>query len=105
MANGVELRAPFLDATLFDIVARIPAAVRLASAKQLLRDAVQELPPWVNGPKRCFQFPFADWMDGEWQPVFAGIDARSPVATETWYRKVCLYVLDHWIDRMNRDGC
>jgi asparagine synthase (glutamine-hydrolysing) len=105
MANGVELRAPFLDATLFDIVARIPAAVRLASAKKLLRDAVQELPPWVNAPKRCFQFPFADWMDGEWQPVFAGVDQRFPVATETWYRKVCVYVLEHWIDRMNGNGC
>jgi hypothetical protein len=36
-------RAPFLDATVFDVIARIPAAVRLASAKQLLRDAVHEL--------------------------------------------------------------
>jgi asparagine synthase (glutamine-hydrolysing) len=68
MANGVELRAPFLDSTLFDVVARVPAAVRLASAKRLLRDAVQELPPWVTGPKRCFQFPFDEWIDGEWQP-------------------------------------
>ena len=105
MASGVELRAPFLDATLFDIVAKVPAAVRLASAKQLLRDAVHELPPWVAGPKRCFQFPFDDWIDGEWRPMFAGLDARSPVPTETWYRKVCLYVFDHWVDRMKTDGC
>jgi asparagine synthase (glutamine-hydrolysing) len=105
MACGVELRAPFLDATLFETLARVPSAIRLASAKRLLRDAVQELPPWVSGPKRCFQFPFEDWVAKEWRPVFAGLDARSPVSTGTWYRKVCLYVLEHWIDRMKSDGC
>jgi asparagine synthase (glutamine-hydrolysing) len=104
MACGVELRAPFLDATLFDTVAKVPSAVRLASAKRLLRDAVAELPPWVSGPKRCFQFPFEDWAANEWRPVFVGIDARSPVPTETWYRKVCLHVLDHWMARMRADG-
>jgi asparagine synthase (glutamine-hydrolysing) len=104
MACGVELRAPFLDATLFDTVAKIPSPIRLAAAKRLLRDAVGELPPWVSGPKRCFQFPFEDWAANEWRPVFADIDARSPVPTETWYRKVCLHVLDHWMTRMKRDG-
>jgi len=104
MACGVELRAPFLDATLFETVAKVPARIRLASAKRLLRDAVTELPPWVFGPKRCFQFPFEDWVANEWRSDFAGIDARSPVPTETWYRKVSLYVLDHWMARMKLDG-
>jgi asparagine synthase (glutamine-hydrolysing) len=104
MACGLELRAPFLDVTLFEAVARVPAAIRLASAKQLLRAAVPELPAWVSGPKQCFQFPFADWMDGEWRPVFTDIDARSPVATGTWYRKWCLLVLHDWIERMKRHG-
>jgi asparagine synthase (glutamine-hydrolysing) len=104
MACGVELRAPYLDATLFETLAKVPSEVRLASSKRLLRDAVGELPPWVVGPKRCFQFPFEDWAANEWRPVFAGIDARSPVPTETWYRKVCLHVLDHWMARMKLDG-
>jgi len=104
MACGVELRAPFLDATLFDIVARVPSSIRLAAGKRLLRDAVAELPPWVAGPKRCFQFPFADWAEGAWATVFAGTDARSPVRAETWYRKMCVHVLEHWLHRMKADG-
>lgn len=104
MACGVELRAPFLDTTLFDVLSRIPSSERLASAKRFLRDAVTELPPWVTGPKRCFQFPFDAWVSGEWRPVFAEVEQNSPVPTETWYRKMCLHVLDHWIDRMKSDG-
>lgn len=104
MACGVELRAPYLDAPLFDTLARVPAPIRLAAAKRLLRDAVEELPPWVTGPKRCFQFPFDEWAALEWRPIFDGIEARSPVPTETWYRKMCLHVLEHWMDRMKADG-
>ena len=105
MACGLELRAPFLDRVLFDVTAAVPPAVRLHSAKQLLRDAVHELPPWVTGPKRCFQFPFADWLDGEWREVFAAADARSPVRTGTWYRQWCLLVLNDWMERMKVDAC
>ena len=103
MACGLELRAPFLDRVLFDVTAAVPPAVRVNSAKQLLRDAVHELPPWVMGPKRCFQFPFADWLDGEWREVFAAVDARSPVPTGTWYRQWCLLVLNDWMERMKTD--
>jgi len=105
MACGLELRAPFLDRVLFDVTAAVPAAVRLNPAKQLLRDAVPELPAWVTGPKRCFQLPFADWLDGEWREVFGAVDARSPVPTGTWYRQWCLLVLDDWIKRMTTCGC
>lgn len=104
MACGLELRAPFLDRVLFDVVARVPPAVRLGAAKQMLRDAVHELPPWVTGPKRCFQFPFADWLDGEWRHMFDAA-VPSPVPTGTWYRKWCLFVLTDWMERMKADGC
>ena len=105
MACGVELRAPFLDRQLFEIVASVPAAVRLAAAKKLLRDAVPELPEWVNGPKRCFQFPFDEWAAHEWRPLFDAADADSPVPTGTWYRKLSLLVLKQWMERMKMHGC
>ncbi len=101
MACGVELRAPFLDGPLFDTLSRIPASIRLASAKRLLRQAVPELPPWVDGPKRCFQFPFDEWASREWRGVFAGADAHSPVPLGTWYRKLSIVVLTDWMEKMN----
>lgn len=104
MACGIELRAPFLDRVLFDATAAVPPAARLTASKQLLRDAVPELPPWVGGPKRCFQFPFADWSKGEWRDTFAGVDARSPVPTGAWYRQWCLMVLGDWMERMKTHG-
>ncbi|HEX8031737.1 MAG TPA: asparagine synthase-related protein, partial [Vicinamibacterales bacterium] len=104
MACGVELRAPFLDRVLFDATAAVPSAVRLTASKQLLRDAVPELPAWVGGPKRCFQFPFADWSKGEWRDTLAAVDAWSPVPTGPWYRQWCLMVLGDWIERMKVHG-
>jgi asparagine synthase (glutamine-hydrolysing) len=104
MACGLELRAPFLDTRLFDVVRRVPASLRISPAKQLLREAVPELPEWVSGPKRCFQFPFAAWAEREWRPVFADADAASPVPAGTWYRRWSVLVLKHWIERMRVHG-
>src|SRR5438046_9671198 len=65
MAHGLELRVPFVDARLFDALVAIPGSVRLRKGKQLLLDAVPEIPAWVrNQPKRGFRFPFEDWMRG-----------------------------------------
>lgn len=102
MAFGVELRTPFLDGDLFDAVAGIPAAERLASGKRLLRDAVPSLPDGVAWhPKRCFQFPFDDWLDQEWQQIFASIERTCPVPAGRWYRKWSVFVLEHWLGTMN----
>jgi asparagine synthase (glutamine-hydrolysing) len=101
MARGVELRTPFLDGGLFDAVARIPAAERLAPGKRLLLDAVPNLPDGVaSSPKRCFQFPFDDWLDQEWQQLFASIERTCPVPAGKWYRKWCVFVLEHWLRTM-----
>ena len=101
MAWGVELRTPFLDAGVFDAVSRIPAAVRLRAGKGLLLDAVPEIPWWVVAqPKRCFQFPFEQWLGGEWRDVFAQVSRTCPVPTETWYRKWSVFMLERWVERV-----
>jgi asparagine synthase (glutamine-hydrolysing) len=103
MAWGLELRVPFLDPVVVSTLSGIPAAQRLRPHKRLLLDAVPEIPDWVaNQPKRGFMFPFQQWLDGEWRDIFAEIDRTSPVPTETWYRKWCVFVLDRWIDGLNR---
>ena len=98
MAHGLELRTPFLDGPLVEVLARLPAEVRAAPGKDLLRRAVPELPAWVTArPKQCFQFPFERWLGGEWSDVDGDAARRCGVATDTWYRKWSIYVLESWM--------
>ncbi|HYE88467.1 MAG TPA: asparagine synthase (glutamine-hydrolyzing) [Vicinamibacterales bacterium] len=101
LAWGLELRTPFLDSAVFDTARRIPAAVRLRRGKQLLLDAVPEVPAWVaRRSKACFQLPFGEWLNGEWRDTFAEIDRQSPVATQTWYRSWTLFMFERWRERL-----
>lgn len=101
MAWGLELRVPFLDGPLVETLRSIPASVRLQPGKQLLLQAVPEIPEWVAGrPKRGFMFPFERWLGAEWRDVFDGVAPASTVPLDTWYRKWCVFVLQHWVDRM-----
>lgn len=100
MAWGLELRVPFVDRTLVEAVARIPATIRLAPGKQLLLDAVPEIPEWVrNRPKQGFTFPFGDWIAGEWRDVFRRIELESPVRLKNWYRTWCLFALENFLEK------
>lgn len=103
MASGLELRTPFLDAGVVDAVTRLPASIRLQPGKALLRRAVPELPPWIAGqPKRCFQFPFARWVDGEWQDAFTVRAHAHPAPAETWYRQWCVFSMESWMANVKR---
>ncbi|MGE3489588.1 MAG: asparagine synthase (glutamine-hydrolyzing) [Vicinamibacterales bacterium] len=100
MAWGLELRTPYLDAGVLDTVSRIPAATRLRPGKRLLLDAVGEVPSWVaSQPKRCFQFPFEQWLEAEWREIFAGVGRNCPVKAVTWYQKWSIFMLQHWIEQ------
>lgn len=100
MAWGLELRTPYIDAGVFDAVSRVPAGVRIGPGKRLLLDAIPEIPRWVAlQPKLCFQFPFAQWLEGEWRDVFADVTRTAPVPTETWYRKWSVYMFERWLER------
>jgi asparagine synthase (glutamine-hydrolysing) len=100
MAWSLELRVPFVDSRLVEAIQRIPAALRLAKGKQLLLDAVPEIPQWVRErPKQGFTFPFRNWISGEWQDVFHRIEASSPVRLKNWYRTWCLFALESFLER------
>ena len=101
MAHGLELRVPFLDLPLAATLARLPAALRLRAGKQLLLDAVPEVPAWIaRQPKRGFMFPFDQWLGAEWREVFGALDHRCPVPTQTWYRKWAVFVLERWVEKL-----
>jgi asparagine synthase (glutamine-hydrolysing) len=96
MASGLELRVPFVDSSLLEAVGSIPSHLRLAAGKQLLIQALPELPEWlVNRPKRGFAFPFEQWMDQEWQGYFNQVKG-SGIALNPWYRRWSLAVFEQW---------
>ncbi len=98
MAWGLELRVPFVDRRLVDAISFIPAHIRLAKGKQLLLDAVPEIPSWIAGrPKRGFAFPFDRWLSAQWGDLFEQIRRTSPVPLTTWYRQWCLFTLNHFL--------
>jgi len=98
MAHGLELRVPFVDKVLFDSIAQIPAPIRLRSGKQLLLEAVPEIPQWVfEHPKRGFLFPYEKWLDAKWGETFRSANTRIPFSNPSWYQRWAVFMLEHWI--------
>jgi len=101
MAWGLELRIPLVDRVLLEAIASIPSSIRLASGKQLLIQAVPELPSWVvNRPKQGFFFPFQKWITGEWSDYFRVVDSQNNISLEAWYRRWSLTILYYWWERI-----
>jgi asparagine synthase (glutamine-hydrolysing) len=87
MAHGLELRVPFVDVRMIESISGIPAAQRLRQGKQLLLEAVPEVPEWVrNQPKRGFRFPFQNWMENGFSQILDDANRESPVPLNAWYR-------------------
>lgn len=98
MACGLELRVPLADRKLIDALAPIPAQMRLGPGKQLLLDAVPEIPTWIaQRPKRGFSFPFDKWICEQWQDIFEETDRLPGPVLSTWYRHWCLFTLNHFL--------
>jgi asparagine synthase (glutamine-hydrolysing) len=74
MAHGLEIRVPFLDQRLLNLVHSIPGQIRLpgkAPGKHLLRRACADLlrPEILAQPKRGFTLPLRRWMLGSLRPM------------------------------------
>lgn len=69
MANAMELRVPFLDHRLVELMPRVPTALKLrwGTGKRLLRQTIgRKLPRFVlRRPKRGFPVPVSAWMRGQ----------------------------------------
>jgi asparagine synthase (glutamine-hydrolysing) len=98
MACGLELRVPFVDRVLLEAIASIPSPLRLSPGKQLLIDAVPELPNWViNRPKKPFAFPFERWLAGEWHDLLPDFEHNcKKIPLKNWSRRWSLSILQHW---------
>lgn len=73
MARGLEVRAPFLDAQLVDLVLRMPPRYkyRAGATKRVLRRAVGDKLPaeLLKRPKKGFGIPVARWLRGPLAPL------------------------------------
>ncbi len=69
MANGLEVRVPFLDHTLVDYVFSLPADFKIYKGfrKRILKDAFREdLPAELyKRPKKGFEVPLLKWFNNE----------------------------------------
>jgi asparagine synthase (glutamine-hydrolysing) len=77
MAHSLEARSPLLDHKLMEFAAALPARlkVRGGEKKVILRDAMRDLLPAeiLDGPKRGFQVPMAEWLRGPLRPMLADL--------------------------------
>jgi len=106
MSAGLELRVPMLDHTVFSALAKIPASLRLRQDKQLLLDAVPEIPLWVSQRKKhAFLFPYQDWLESsQWGDRFRHAGVGLPVPLVSWYQKWSIFMLKHWMEREGLKG-
>ncbi|AVH62385.1 MULTISPECIES: asparagine synthase (glutamine-hydrolyzing) [unclassified Nostoc] len=97
MSWGLELRVPLVDQALLEAIASIPSTMRLAQGKQLLVQAIPELPSWLlNRPKRGFFFPFQQWIEKDWSDYFPAQELGKDINLKLWYRNWSLAILHHW---------
>ncbi len=78
MANGLEVRCPFLDAEVVELALRIPSSLRLG--KRVLKRAFRGLVPRsiLERRKQGFGVPLAEWLRGDLRPMLG--DATASLA-------------------------
>ncbi|HEX6903288.1 MAG TPA: asparagine synthase (glutamine-hydrolyzing) [Thermoanaerobaculia bacterium] len=91
MARGLEARSPFLDHRLAELVATMPAHLKMRgrTLKYLLRRvAVPYLPEAIlKRPKQGFMFPLGYWMRGPLLPVLRHLLSTSALVEEGIFRR------------------
>jgi asparagine synthase (glutamine-hydrolysing) len=69
MANGLEVRTPFLDHELMNFAFSIPSNFKIDGQmkKKIVQDAARDILPEIlyNRPKKGFEVPLGDWMRNE----------------------------------------
>jgi asparagine synthase (glutamine-hydrolysing) len=81
MANGLEVRCPFLDSDVVDLALRMPTAIR--RGKAVLRRAFRDLLPRsiLQRGKMGFGVPLTEWLRGPLRPMLqdamASLQKRS----------------------------
>lgn len=124
MANGLELRSPFLDTALIEFAQGLPDGWRIRGRelKTLLRRAFPDLLPAeiVNRPKMGFGVPLPTWFRTHWRgptedlllspgarilqwvrpgPIRAALSAHQTGRADHGHAIWALLVLERWLKR------
>ena len=90
MANGLEVRCPFLDHRLVGFAAALPSRLKLGArtGKIALRQAFADrLPPSVFArPKKGFEMPIASWLTGQLADLTRRAIDPTHLATQGLFR-------------------
>ena len=90
MAHSLEARVPLLDPVVANIALALGSShkVRGFSKKRLLRRAATPLlpEPIVEGPKRGFMIPLADWLRADLQPLARDVLSPSNLKRQGFFR-------------------
>src|SRR5207247_1604171 len=78
MANGLEVRCPFLDAEVVELALRIPSSLRMG--KRVLKRAFRGLVPRsiLERRKQGLGVPLTEWLRGDLRPML--VDAVESLA-------------------------
>ncbi len=101
MACGLEVRAPFLDARLVDMIEALPAGYKYGRGrtKRLLKRAASGRLPaaTLSRPKKGFGIPVACWLRGPLLPLLANLLDRDRLKRQGLFRpdEVHRRVLEH----------
>lgn len=99
MANSLEIRSPFMDHTLVEFAARIPAEmkVRRGRLKHILREVARRHLPeaLVNRPKQGFGFPLGIWMRTALRGQLEAVSAESRLVQEGVFERRAVERLVH----------
>lgn len=91
MANGLELRVPFLDHKLVEFSAALPDSSKLGKrgGKSLLREAMEGVLPQaiLHRPKKGFPVPIASWLRGPLRQFTRDHLLSSGSACNSWLER------------------
>src|SRR5207247_374586 len=95
MANGLEVRCPFLDREVVDLALRIPSSLRMG--KRVLKRAFRGLLPRsiLGRGKMGFGLPLAEWLRGDLRPLLEESMASLSKRTVIQPAEVRRYLSEH----------
>jgi asparagine synthase (glutamine-hydrolysing) len=91
MANSLEVRSPFLDHEFMQVVARLPARMKMqrGETKRILKQALR---PWlpehlIYRSKQGFRVPLADWFRNELRTMPEDVLLDRRALDRGWFRE------------------
>lgn len=94
MAHSLEARSPFLDHELVELLAKVPANIKVknSSPKHFMRELARDYLPdsILRRKKQGFMFPIAYWFRTDLFPLVSEVIENSHFIKEGWFNKAAI---------------